>query len=271
MRSSPALRPCLVCGQPSRGPRCHAHALPPRGRAQHELSLQVRAEEHLCWLCGKQPTPDDPLTLDHVIPRTADRRLEPRTSRSLELQQAARYSPAQWAWEGVPHSREPPGHARRVPRGSRKSYGCELRALGKLMAGKLPKQAKPPEALRRRNAPEQWVALPAEGCLLPIPAWPDGKPTEEQAALWSRLWRLPLALWWHDQAIEPSVVARYVELRFTKPALAVLSRIESELGLTPASLMRLRLIVDRPEPEPVLGEDPYAHLRSELRQAEVSR
>jgi hypothetical protein len=129
------------------------------------------------------------------------------------------------------------------------------------MAGKLPKQAKPAEALRRRNAPEQWVALPAEGCLLPVPDWPDGEPSAAESALWERLWMLPVALWWHDQAIEPSVVARYVELRFSKPALAVLSRIEGELGLTPDALLRMRLIVDRPEPEPEQGPDPYQHLR----------
>jgi len=51
----------------------------------------------------------------------------------------------------------------------------------------------------------------------------------------------------------------------------VCSRIEGELGLTPAALMRLRLIVEETEPEPVLGEDPHAHLLLELRQAEVSR
>jgi hypothetical protein len=36
----------------------------------------------------------------------------------------------------------------------------------------------------------------------------------------------------------------------------VLSRIEGEFGPTPASVMRLRLIVEAPEPE-----DPYARLR----------
>ena len=30
------------------------------------------------------------------------------------------------------------------------------------------------------------------------------------------------------------------------------------------ALLRMRLIVDRPEPEPELGPDPHAHLRAEL-------
>jgi hypothetical protein len=129
------------------------------------------------------------------------------------------------------------------------------------MASRLPRQRKPPEQLRRRNAPETWTILPPEGCSLPVPKWPNGKPSAPEAALWRRLWALPIATWWHAQQIEPSVVARYVELRFAKPGLAVLSRIESEVGLTPASLMRLRLIVETPEPEREPGEDPYAHLR----------
>lgn len=131
------------------------------------------------------------------------------------------------------------------------------------MGTKLPRGRKPPEQLRRRNAPETWTVLPPEGCSLPAPAWPGEEPSPEEAALWARLWASPVACWWHDQAVEPSVVSRYVELRFAKPALAVLSRIEGELGLTPASLMRLRLLVEHPEPEPDPGVDPYAHLREE--------
>ena len=82
--------------------------------------------------------------------------------------------------------------------------------------------------------------------------------------MWARLWASPVACWWHDQRVDPSVVARYVELRFSHPALAVLSRIEAELGLTPASLMRLRLIVEAPEAEPEPTADPYAHLAVEF-------
>jgi phage terminase small subunit len=35
----------------------------------------------------------------------------------------------------------------------------------------------------------------------------------------------------------------------------------SELGLTPAALQRLRLIVEAPEEEAEARPDPYAHLR----------
>jgi hypothetical protein len=132
------------------------------------------------------------------------------------------------------------------------------------MAGSLPGRQKPAEQLRRRNAPEQWVALPAAGCKLPAPKWPAGKPSPAEAALWKRLWALPVAAWWHDQRIEPDLVARYVGLRFEKPALAVLSRMEAELGLTPMALLRMRLIVEHPEPEPVALPDPYAHLKREF-------
>lgn len=79
--------------------------------------------------------------------------------------------------------------------------------------------------------------------------------------MWKRLWRLPVAAWWHDQRIEPDIVARYVELRFAKPALAVVARMEGELGLTPASLLRMRLVVEAPEPERKAEADPYKHLR----------
>lgn len=131
------------------------------------------------------------------------------------------------------------------------------------MATRLPKPKKPAEQLRRSTQPEQWVALPADGCRLPVPKWPDGKPTAAESELWQRLWRLPVAEWWHAQRLEPSIVARYVSLRFAKPALAVLSRLEGELGLTPASLLRMRLTVEGPESErEPPGEDHYAHLRA---------
>lgn len=29
----------------------------------------VLEEERACWICGGGPTPDDPLTADHVLPR----------------------------------------------------------------------------------------------------------------------------------------------------------------------------------------------------------
>jgi hypothetical protein len=129
------------------------------------------------------------------------------------------------------------------------------------MAGNLPKPKKPVEALRRRNAPEQWTVLPAEGCDVAAPSWPNGKPSAAEAGLWKRLWASPVATWWHDQRIEPDIVARYVQLRFEKPGLAVVARLESELGLTPMALLRMRLVVEPAEVEPEALPDPYAHLK----------
>jgi hypothetical protein len=122
----------------------------------------------------------------------------------------------------------------------------------------LPRPRKPPEQLRRRNPPEQWTSLPAEGCTLPVPKWPGAG---KAPALWARLWRLPVAAYWHELRIEPSVVARYVVLSSAKPESPAVSKLEAELGLTPAAMLRMRLVVEAPAQEPVDAPDPYAHLR----------
>lgn len=126
----------------------------------------------------------------------------------------------------------------------------------------MPAAKKPSETLRRRNAPELWTVLPAAGCKLPPPKWPmGGKPSPAEADLWRRLWKLPVASWWHEQRIEPSVVARYVTLAIEKPSLAVVGALERDLGLTPAGMARLRLVVEQPEPEKQKEADPYAALK----------
>jgi hypothetical protein len=63
------LRPCVVCGIPSRGARCPEHAVPRRGWAHERASKQVRLEEVTCWICGEPAKPGDPLTGDHIVPR----------------------------------------------------------------------------------------------------------------------------------------------------------------------------------------------------------
>ena len=83
--------------------------------------------------------------------------------------------------------------------------------------------------------------------------------------MWSRLWALPIAVWWHEQRIEPTIVATYVRLATTKPEHASCLKLMTELGLTPASLQRLRLIVEAAEPEAVDAPDPYQHLRADRR------
>jgi hypothetical protein len=130
------------------------------------------------------------------------------------------------------------------------------------VAGRTPKARKPEEQLRRRNAPELWTVLPASGCSLKAPAWPLEKASAAESALWRRLWSAPLALWWWSQAIEPSVVARYVRLALSKPEHATVSTLERELGLTPASMLRMRLVVEHPEPKAEAQKSPYAHLRA---------
>jgi hypothetical protein len=82
-----------------------------------------------------------------------------------------------------------------------------------------------------------------------------------ELALWRRLWALPIAAWWHEQQIEPFIVARYVSLAVSKPAHAAVSRLEADLGLTPAALLRMRLMVEQPEAVVEALPDPYRHLR----------
>jgi hypothetical protein len=129
------------------------------------------------------------------------------------------------------------------------------------VAGRVPRSRKPVEQLRRRNRPDTWTVLPAAGCRLPVPKWPTGRASADEAALWKRLWVLPVAAYWHATRIEPSVVARYVRLALEVPSHASVSRLETDLGLTPAALLRMRLIVEEPEPEAAPTEDPYAHLK----------
>jgi hypothetical protein len=79
--------------------------------------------------------------------------------------------------------------------------------------------------------------------------------------LWSRLWALPIAEWWHEQRIEPTIVGAYVRRATSKPEHASCLKPMTELGLTAASLQRLRLILEAPEEDSEPRADPYAHLR----------
>lgn len=67
--------PCLGCGRLiDRGERCPDCRLPKQSiadRAAHNrLRRIVLAEEKVCALCGLLGTPEDPLTLEHVVPRS---------------------------------------------------------------------------------------------------------------------------------------------------------------------------------------------------------
>jgi hypothetical protein len=131
------------------------------------------------------------------------------------------------------------------------------------MASRLPRNRKPADQLRRRSAPETWTILPAAGCSIVAPKWPLEKASKSEADLWKRLWSAPVACWWHEMALEPMVVSRYVRLSIAKPEHASVSRLESELGLTPAALQRLRLVVEPVDPDrdAPAAADPYAHLK----------
>lgn len=128
---------------------------------------------------------------------------------------------------------------------------------------RLPRASKPHEQLRRRNRPESWTVLPAAGCDLDAPSWPLGEFADGESELWARLWKLPVACYWHETRVDPFVVARYVRLAMRKPEHATVSRLEADLGLTPAALLRMRLVVETPEPEAPIIADPYAHLAGE--------
>jgi hypothetical protein len=93
------------------------------------------------------------------------------------------------------------------------------------------------------------------------PVWPLGRAAKAEAELWRRLWALPIAAWWWEQKIEAFVVARYVRLALAKPEHAAVSRLEADLGLTPAALLRMRLTVEHPEQQPAAVPDPYRHLK----------
>jgi hypothetical protein len=81
-------------------------------------------------------------------------------------------------------------------------------------------------------------------------------------ALWSRLWKLPVAAYWHELQVEPSIVATYVTLLERKPEHASVFKLATELGLTPAAMLRMRLVVEQPEQERKPKADPYRHLRT---------
>jgi hypothetical protein len=122
---------------------------------------------------------------------------------------------------------------------------------------------KPPEQLRRRNAPEQWIVLPQRSRLAP-PTWPLGAPSSDETALWSDLWSRPVAAWWHEQRLNPVVVARYVRVVLEKPGAPMLSKLENDLALTPASLVHLRLMVEAPAEPATKRESPFEELAQEM-------
>jgi hypothetical protein len=82
-RAARLLKACVICGRPtSPGPRCPDHAyVRDNGHARRKrLAARVLREELVCHLCGKVGTPDDPLTIDHLVPASQAVRPSERTS-----------------------------------------------------------------------------------------------------------------------------------------------------------------------------------------------
>jgi 5-methylcytosine-specific restriction endonuclease McrA len=67
---SPRLRACITCGRISSTPRCPEHTRKkPYSTAEYRVArAQTLAEEKVCWICGGEPTTDDPLVADHLLP-----------------------------------------------------------------------------------------------------------------------------------------------------------------------------------------------------------
>ncbi len=106
------------------------------------------------------------------------------------------------------------------------------------------------------------ATLPAEGCRTRPPAWPIGKPSADEAALWRDLWRRPVAAMWHAQRVPPAIIQRYV-VAFVREATdpkahqgSTLARLESELALTPGAMARLHLRVEAPPERQDAAVDP---------------
>lgn len=118
---------------------------------------------------------------------------------------------------------------------------------------------KHPSQRRRRNTPEQWRRLPAEGRKGPAPAWPIGhlRPDSAEAALWKNLWRKPQAIVWAEAGSE-RLVARYVvhlvQVETRQPEtrlLAEVRQLEQLLLLSPGALAKARMEIATDELEPL--------------------
>jgi hypothetical protein len=108
----------------------------------------------------------------------------------------------------------------------------------------------------RRPSTSPANVLPTGFSRMSPPAWPFDAPSAAEKVLWVDLWRRPVAHLWRSQHIAPMVVARYVKVLVSNPASGSLAQMESALGLTPASLNRLR----------VQFEEPHASLSDEAEQ-----
>lgn len=133
---------------------------------------------------------------------------------------------------------------------------------------------KPEYLRRRRNASTQVTQLPAEGRQGSSPAWPLGRPTKAEEAVWAQLWHTPQAAAW-ERLGWFRTVARYCRFLVqserkdaTAAMLAEVRQMEDRLGLTPMSLLRLRWEVVEDELADARDQPAPADARRRIRAVE---
>lgn len=99
---------------------------------------------------------------------------------------------------------------------------------------------------RRRNARPDWRTLPADGRSGRAPAWPIGRPSKAETALWRSLWSTPQAVAWEELGWV-RLVCRYARLLLSAEVpdapvtlLGEVRQLEDRLGLSPMAMRRLQ-------------------------------
>jgi hypothetical protein len=100
----------------------------------------------------------------------------------------------------------------------------------------------------RRPAERPSNVLPTTVGRQKPPEWPLGAASKDETALWADLWRRPVAHLWRQTYTPTIVVARYVRVVIETPGSGSLAQMENGLGLTPASLARLKVTFEEPRP-----------------------
>jgi len=128
-----------------------------------------------------------------------------------------------------------------------------------MTSGPLPKAS---NAKRRPNATPAhgFKHLPAEGRSGPTPSWPlTTFASDDEDAMWIRLWKLPQAIEWERMHCE-DIVALYVRA-FVRASdadnyklLAEVRQLDSKIGISPRAMMDLRWETDE-QPEVEVEED----------------
>lgn len=111
-----------------------------------------------------------------------------------------------------------------------------------------------PGSLRSARRDFQAVALPREGYLGPVPAFPLPGETERELAVWDEVWRTPQAAAWAQEPWRHRTIAQYVrwsvrsESRDAPASVGVQAiRLGDQIGLTPAGLRENGWTISRDE------------------------